>query len=156
MAETRPRLRGATALKLGGGCHRTLRPGHGQQALRDYSPIMTARISCGKGSSLLVRVFQCHANRARTGRRPIATYRAIRRLRLASIPAGRNAQIAAFPDRSNRPQTAVSPVAPLGWIAFEGRRAAQAFLVLFCVTREARRGRNPQACSDSGVGRRRL
>ena len=28
-------------------------------------------------------------------------------------------------------------------IAFEGRRAARAFPVLFCMTREARRGRNP-------------
>ena len=42
-------------------------------------------------------------------------------------------------------------------LAFDGRRAAQAFPVLFCTRRvRARHGRDPQTRSDSGVRRRRL
>jgi hypothetical protein len=49
--------------------------------------------------------------------RPTATSTvAINNVRSTSTPAGRNAQIAAVPDRSNRPQTAVSPMAWAGFL----------------------------------------
>jgi hypothetical protein len=73
---------------------------------------------------------------------------------------GKFAQTAATPNDaakgSSRTQTRLAPGFLLAGSLPIGRRAAQAFLVVFCVTREARHVRNPENCGDPSLGCGRL
>ena len=93
-----------------------------------------------------------------TGLRPSAGISTLRRFetslnRLKCANSGRSRPLKSTSNRR--------PAHGLRWLPLAGSRSKvdarpELFLCYSAMTREARRGRNPQASSDSGVGRRRL
>ena len=94
---------------------------------------------------------------------PVASGWSVRRVGLS--PTGKRRLLTAHANSGrSRPLKSTSNrrlAHGLGWLPLAGSRSKvdarpELFLCYSATTREARRGRNPQACSDSGVGRRRL